>query len=175
MLGDLGSKASKNELTLSVQEGFCETICFRCIPHEWQDRSRKSWMEACFHVFAGLIRERLPCLAIDDELTYYAGEDVGIRPEAKRKFLQDYFESRMMGRCFCLTNEGRMGLGTGFMAPGDEVVAPLGSSTPVLLRPEGNRGGYRFVGDVYIDGYMHGKAMDDLDSDKRQLRRYVIH
>lgn len=81
----------------------------------------------------------------------------------------------MMGRCFCVTNEGRMGLGTGFMAPNDEVVVPLGCSTPVLLRPEGNRGEYRFVGDIYINGYMHGKAIEDLDSKKRRLKRYIIH
>lgn len=175
LLQDLGSKAGRNNLTTSIQEEFCETICFCRIPPEWKDRSRQEWMEACFHVFACLIHERLPCLAIDDQLAYYAELDVGLRPEANRGFLRDHFESRMMGRCFCLTSEGRMGLGTGFMDPKDEVVVPLGCSTPVLLRPEGNRGEYRFVGDIYVDGYMHGKAVEDLNSDKRRLKRYIIH
>lgn len=172
---DLGPKAGKTKVSQSVQEAFCETLCFRQIPPKWKDRSRRAWMEACFHVFACLIQERLPCLAIDEQLAYYADLDVGLRPEANRGFLQDHFGSRMMGRCFCLTNEGRMGLGTGFMAPNDEVVVPLGCSTPVLLRPEGNRGEYRFVGDIYVDGYMHGKAMEDVSSDRRRLKRYVIH
>lgn len=175
LIHDLGPKAGKIDFTLSIQEDFCETICFRQIPLEWSDRGRRAWMEACFHVFACLIQERLPCLAIDDQLAHYAELDVGLRPEANRGFLQDHFGSRMMGRCFCLTSEGRMGLGTGFMHPNDEVVVPLGCSTPVLLRPEGNRGEYRFVGDIYVDGYMHGKAMDDLNSDGRRLKRYVIH
>ncbi|KAH8756767.1 heterokaryon incompatibility protein-domain-containing protein [Diaporthe sp. PMI_573] len=167
-LNDLGR-------TPTVQEKFCETICCRQIPPEWKEKGRRAWMEACLHVFASLLQERLPCLAIDSELASYANVDVGLKPEANRRFLQYHFGSRMMGRCFCLTNEGRMGLGTGFMAPNDEVVVPLGCSTPVLLRPEGNRGEYRFIGDVYIDGYMHGEAMDDLDSNKRRLKRYVIH
>lgn len=175
LLRDLGPNAGKTEVGLSVQEGFCETICFRQIPRRWKDRPRREWMEVCFHVFACMIQERLPCLAIDDRLAYYANVDVGVRPEANRAFLQDHFGSYMMGRCFCLTSEGRMGLGTGFMAPNDEVVVPLGCSTPVLLRPEGNRGEYRLVGDIYVDGYMHGKAIEDLNTDKRQLKRYIIH
>lgn len=175
LLDDLGLKADKTESSLSQQEAFCETICFRQIPSSWKDRTRREWMELCLHVFARLIQERLPCLAIDDQLAYYADMDVGVRPEAKGAFIQDHFGSRMMGRCFCLTSEGRMGLGAGFMARNDEVVVPLGCSTPVLLRPEGNRGEYRFVGDIYVDGYMHGKAIEDLNSDKRQLKRYIIH
>lgn len=175
LLRDMDPMTGETQASLPVQEAFCETICFRQIPTKWKDRGRRAWMEACFHVFACLIQERLPCLAIDDQLAYYADVDVGLRPEANRGFLQDHFGSRMMGRCFCLTSEGRMGLGTGFMAPNDEVVVPLGCSTPVLLRPEGNRGEYRFVGDIYVDGYMHGRAVEDLNSDKRRLKRYIIH
>lgn len=175
LLDHLGLKADETESSLSLQEAFCETICFRQIPRSWKDKGRREWMEVCFHVFACLIQERLPCLAIDDQLAYYADFDVGVSPEAKSALIQDYFGSRMMGRCFCLTSEGRMGLGAGFMARNDRVVVPLGCSTPVLLRPEGNRGEYRFVGDIYVDGYMHGKAIEDLNSDKRQLKRYIIH
>lgn len=169
------SKPGKKKGTRTLQEEFCQTICFRQIPSKWKDKGRRAWMEACFHVFACLIQERLSFLAIDDQLAYYADQDVGLKPEENRGFLQDHFGSRMMGRCFCLTSEGQTGLGTGFMGPKDEVVVPLGCSTPVLLRPEGNRGEYRFVGDIYVDGYMHGKAMDDVNSGKRRLKRYVIH
>lgn len=168
-------QAGELEPTLESQEEFCETICFQQIPSKWTSKGRRAWTEACLHVFACLIQERLPRLAIDTELASYAGVNVGVRPEEHRRFLQDHFGSRMMGRCFCLTDEGRTGLGTGFMAPNDEVVVPLGCSTPVLLRPEGNRGEYRFVGDIYVHGYMHGEAMDHLDSDKRQLKQYIIH
>lgn len=178
LMGNFGSGShgdNSKRATYYGRKYFCKTLCFGQIPSEWKARPRGAWMEACFHVFARPIQERLPYLAVDDELAQYAGLDVGVMPDAKRKFLLDLFGSRMVGRCFCLTSEGRMGLGTGFMASGDKVVVPLGCSTPVLLRPEGNCGEYRFVGDIYIHDYMHGKAMDDLKSGRRQLKRYTIH
>jgi hypothetical protein len=61
------------------------------------------------------------------------------------------------------------------MLPGDVVVVPLGCSTPILLRPEGTRGEYRFVGDVYIQGFMRGRAIDEWNSGERELRKYVLH
>ena len=66
-------------------------------------------------------------------------------------------------------------MGTGFMAPGDIVVVPLGCYTPILLRPEGNSGEYRFVGDVYISGYMYGRAVEQWREGTRKLRQYVLH
>lgn len=80
-----------------------------------------------------------------------------------------------MGRSFCRTVDGRLGMGSGFMLPGDVVVVPLGCSTPVLLRQEGTRGEYRFVGDVYIHGYMQGRAVDEVRIGKRKLVRFVLH
>ena len=68
-----------------------------------------------------------------------------------------------------------MGMGTGFMDPDDIMCVPFGSSTPVLLRPEGDSGEYRFVGDVYVDGYMDGKAMEDGHINMRVMRKYVLH
>jgi hypothetical protein len=100
---------------------------------------------------------------------------VDIRPEDRRQFLQKHFGDRMMGRCFCITEEKRIGMGSGFMLPGDIVVMPLGCSTPVLLRLEGTRGEYRFVGDVYIHGYMRGKAVDQWEDRKREVSKYVLH
>jgi hypothetical protein len=61
------------------------------------------------------------------------------------------------------------------MLPGDVVVVPLGCSTPVLLRLEGTRCEYRFVGDVYINGYMNGRAVEEWNDGKRELRKYVLH
>lgn len=61
------------------------------------------------------------------------------------------------------------------MARGDVVVVPYGCSTPVLLRPEGSSSGsgygeYRFVGDVYIHGYMDGEAME-----KGSREEFLLH
>lgn len=134
----------------------------------------QSWMDVCYHVFASTIRNRLPKLQIDPELEQYIDMDFQMDYNTQQQFVRDYFGKKMMGRCFCITSEDRVGLGTGFMRRGDVVVVPLGCSTPVVLRPEGDE--YRFVGDVYIDEYMDGKAVRECGKylDK-QTRSYVIH
>jgi hypothetical protein len=81
----------------------------------------------------------------------------------------------MIGRTFCLTQNRRLGVGSGAMLPGDVVVVPLGCSTPVLLRPEGTQGEYRYVGDIYIENYMFGKAVDQWQAGERELKKYVLH
>ena len=65
-------------------------------------------------------------------------------------------------------------MGSGFMAADDIIVVPLGCSTPVILRRDG-QGEYRFVGDVYIHGYMEGRAWDELKANQRELREYILH
>lgn len=177
LLGDTDLEADDGRIK-SLQSDFCDTLCFRQIPAEWKDRSRRAWVKLTYHVFASLLQARLPYLTLDKELAEFVQADAaGLTQGAldAKTFLQMHFSSRMMGRCLFKTSEGRLGLGTGFMAPEDEVVVPLGCSTPILLRKEGNRGEYRFVGDVYVDGYMHGKAVKDRDDGRRHVERYVLH
>lgn len=126
------------------------------------------WARKCYCVFAKTISARLPSLRIDEDLMAFAEMNDTMDPEVDRQFLQDNFAENMMGRCFCITDSGCLGLGTGAMACGDIVVVPYGCSTPVLLRPEGYRSEtlddwrpqeYRFVGDAYIHGYMDGEGV----------------
>lgn len=135
----------------------------------------EAWMSLCYQVFACTIRDRIPTLQMDHELEQYARKDFQMDYNKRRLFIQEHFGSKMMGRCFCITDGRRLGMGTGFMARGDVVVVPLGCSTPVVLRPEGD--GYRFVGDVYINGYMDGKAVEECNGGylDRRDRSYVIH
>ena len=156
---------------LPVQEAFCRTLCLDQVPPKWQ----RSWLQVVYHLFASLLQSRLPHLPLDRELQSYLSADVGVNPDARRRLLQEHIGARMMGRCFCLTKEGRLGMGTGFMAPDDVVVVPLGCYTPIILRPEGSRGEYRFVGDVYIHGYMRGKVIDQWREGKRKIEKFVIH
>lgn len=79
----------------------------------------------------------------------------------------------MMGRCLCITDGDLVGLGTGFMTVDDIVVVPFECSTPVILRQEGDV--FRLVGDVYVHGYMYGKAVEEYEEGTRQLREYVLH
>ncbi|CAG1965781.1 unnamed protein product [Fusarium graminearum] len=155
-----------------AEEAFVATICLGQITTGY-DRSR--WQQVSYHVIANLFRERLLHIPLDDILRSHLDIASSIPPEARRQFLQTNFGDRMMGRTFCLTQNRRLGVGSGAMLPGDVVVVPLGCSTPVLLRPEGTQGEYRFIGDIYIENYMFGKAVDQWQVGERELKKYVLH
>ncbi len=76
-----------------------------------------------------------------------------------------------MGRTLCITRDGLIGMGTGFMSREDIVVVPFGCSTPILLRAEGQNNEYRYVGDVYIHGFMHGEALES----GKPVKTYTLH
>ncbi|QGI61050.1 hypothetical protein CEK27_005021 [Fusarium fujikuroi] len=163
----------RNEQELQMaEECFAATICLGQIPSEY-DRGR--WQAEIYHIFANLFRDRLPYIRLDDRLAYYLETPSEVKAEMRRHFLQIHFGDRMMGRCFCLTQNRRLAMGSGFMLAGDVIVVPLGCSTPILLRAEGTQGEYRYVGDIYVDGYMFGKAVDQWQAGKRQLKKYVLH
>lgn len=67
-------------------------------------------------------------------------------------------------------------MGSGYMTIGDIVVVPLGCSTPILLRPVGQRNEYVYVGDIYVDGYMHGEAIQEMETGipSRSVSKYIL-
>jgi len=156
----------------NMEKQFVEVLCLGQVPPHWDDSGQ--WATACCHVFASLLRDRLPHLQLDPALHAYIDARLGIEPKEMREFLQQHFGDRMMGRRFCRTTQGLIGMGSGSLLPGDIVVVPLGCSTPVLLRQAGTRDEYRFVGDVYIQGYMHGMAVDEWMQGSRGLKQYVL-
>jgi hypothetical protein len=129
--------------------------------------ARTQWIRA--HQHHGMI-------SLDEDLARQADATGLIKPDARRKFLQDHFGDRMMGRSFCITDQGLIGMGSGYVTVGDFVIVPFGCSTPILLRPEGRSDEYRYVGDVYIDRYMHGEAIEEMDAGKtnRVVSKYVL-
>ncbi|SPN99070.1 related to heterokaryon incompatibility protein het-6 [Cephalotrichum gorgonifer] len=155
-----------------LREAFCRTLCVGQIPPQHKDP--RKWSRVCYQVFASMIHERLPYMPLDRELTAYASSAQEISIAAQQKIAKETCGERMKGRCLFVTqNESFVGIGTGAMLPGDIIVVPLGCYSPVILRPEG-RGEYIFVGDVYVDGYMYGEAIDELDSGQKEMEEYVI-
>lgn len=65
---------------------------------------------------------------------------------------------------FFMTQRGRPGLGPTSTQPGDVVMVALGANVPLLLRPTDHDGAtqWSFVGELYVDGIMHGEAMEGL-------------
>jgi hypothetical protein len=152
---------------------FCRSLCLDQIPGEFEELG--DWQNACYHAFAALLRARLPQLPIDEGLMDYAATSGGVLPISPRPFLRRYFASHMMGRCFFITENGYLGLGTGFMAVGDIITVPYGCSTPIVLRPEGRHGEFRYVGDTYVDGFMMGEAVVQRKSGQLEERKYLLH
>ena len=175
LLGTIDKEDEGSRKANGLQEAFCRTLCLGQVPSGWDHHPQK-WMRACYHVFASLIHDRLPHLPLDRELQSFLDTVDDIKPGDRRHFLQQHFGNRMFGRCFCTTTNRLIGMGSGFMAADDIVVVPLGCSTPIILRREG-RGEYRFVGDVYIHGFMEGLALDELNAGvrERELREYILH
>ncbi|CAI4215498.1 unnamed protein product [Parascedosporium putredinis] len=155
LMGDRDPQTKEDQTEL--REAFCRTLCVAQLPPQLKDA--KKWSRICFQSFASMIREA-------------ALPNAGSRTHDR--IVKDTCGGRMMGRCLCVTqNDNLVGMGTGFMAPGDIIVVPLGCYSPVILRPEG-QGEYRFVGDVYVDGYMKGEAITEWKSGRREVEEYVL-
>jgi hypothetical protein len=152
-------------------DDFSRTLCLDQVPTEYRYR----WSDVCHHVFASLLRDRLPGLLLDPELKSYADATGILEPGQTRQLLQDSFGAHMMGRSFCVTKKKQyVCMGSGFMGVRDVIVVPLGCRTPIILRAEGPNE-YRYVGDIYVHGYMYGRAIDKLEAGKKTLKKYVLH
>lgn len=158
------------ELELA-QEDFAATLCLGQVPKRWQQPGE--WLTVCYYAFANRLLKKLPYLSLDSELESFADAVVDMDVVMGAELINSV-GVKMSGRTFCITESGFLGMGTGFMKEDDLVVVPFGCSTPVIIRPVGTRGEYRFVGDVYIHGYMHGAAIDELEDGRRELTKYVL-
>ncbi|KAH8686126.1 heterokaryon incompatibility protein-domain-containing protein [Tricladium varicosporioides] len=167
-------KDESRDAACQAQDKFCRTLSLGQVPQTYDQSTQ--WLTICYHLFATLISERLPKLPLDEDLRSHVNKKVDLESQTRRQFLQEHFGKHMMGRCFCRTDEGGVGMGCGLMLPGDVVVVPFGCSTPILLRPEYFCGHsrYRFVGDVYIHGYMYGQAIVEHENKKREAKEYVL-
>ncbi|KAF2968947.1 hypothetical protein GQX73_g4617 [Xylaria multiplex] len=167
----LSVSLTTDDVLTQKDEAFCRTLALGKIP---KLQTQATWTHICYHVFTSLIAERLPSLSLDHRLKGYTVQIEGISPEERRSILQDNCASKMEGRCFFTTENGLMGMGSGFMAVGDIICVPLGCRTPIILRPDGN-GEYRLVGDAYLDGYMNGRAVEEWKNGTKKLNNYVLH
>jgi hypothetical protein len=160
-----------NNDTELVREKFCRSLCLGRIPRKYD---LATWATIFYHSFASLLRNRLPYLVLDAELQRYADADSDMGLEDWNKVLDEACHFPLAGRAFCVTDNGLMGVGSAFMTTGDVVIVPFGCHTPIILRREG-KDQYRYVGEVYVDGYMNGEAVDELDAGNRSLSKFVLH
>jgi hypothetical protein len=154
-----------------LRESFCRTLCLDACPmiEGW---TAGLWADLTYDIFATLLKSRFPRLELDAELQHHATKST-ISPEFREEKFSEYFASAIPGRRFAITKSGLLCLGSGCLTGDDIICVPLGCSTPIILRKHGE--GYLFVGDVYVDGYMYGKAIYEFGEGTRHLEIFVLH
>lgn len=77
--------------------------------------------------------------------------------------LKSVLERHVRRKCFA-SGAGHVGLGPTDTKSGDVVVVLMGSSVPVILRPGLTpTGPWKYVGEAYCHGFMHGEALREGD------------
>ncbi|KAF2447731.1 hypothetical protein P171DRAFT_354406, partial [Karstenula rhodostoma CBS 690.94] len=66
---------------------------------------------------------------------------------------------RHNGRRLFITSGGHLGLSPKDMQSNDVVIVASGAEVPFILR-EASEGGYKLVGEAYVDGVMDGEVLD---------------
>jgi Heterokaryon incompatibility protein (HET) len=112
----------------------------------------------------------------DRKLTYDKNFDhflAHARPSAERPDQIELEDNPSVGchgpRWFC-TPDGVEGLYPPMAKVGDLIVVLYGGRVPYVLRPQKGKGDeitrYSFIGECYLEGYMHGRALDLQDGGK---------
>jgi hypothetical protein len=89
----------------------------------------------------------------------------------KRDFVfESLLRHNLPGRRFMITDTDLLCLGAGSARTGDLICVLLGCSTSVILRQ--CKDYYIYVGDVFLDEYMYGKAIEELNTGVRELQTF---
>ncbi|KAK0115596.1 hypothetical protein ONS96_014045 [Cadophora gregata f. sp. sojae] len=95
------------------------------------------------------------------------------------KAWEQSFLRHARGRKFGVTECGNFSLVSGNAKKGDRVCVLVGCDFPVVLRRNGGRiadeGNVVLVGEAYVDGYMEGRAMDEVAEGRRLPEEFRIH
>ena len=154
----------------AFHEAFCRTLSCGQLPDEY---TPKDWLEWTYRTFALGLLGRYPHLKLDPHLMSYVQNFVPLSLGQQKQTLTENFTNAMTGRCFATTRNGLLCLGSGALQVEDIVCVPLGCSTPIILRRRGD--GFTFIGDIYVDGYMSGKAIDDCNNGWLKVETFAIH
>jgi hypothetical protein len=119
-----------------------------------------------------LTKELLPALPLDPQLALFERGSPEMSDGLREQLFEDFLVGAMTGRQFMMSNSDMLCLGTGAADPGDLICVLLGCSTPIILRKVKDY--YLYIGDVYVDGYMYGKAIDELNNGTRQLQTFEL-
>lgn len=77
-------------------------------------------------------------------------------------------------RCLITLDTGHFGLAPHLVERGDKVFVLQGCSVPVVLRPVGETGQFRVVGECFVDGYWNGEAFDGVERGEFVIEDVVL-
>lgn len=153
----------------SIHEAFCRTLCVDQAKDRWTSRE---WLHWTYYCMARLTEEWLPAMPHDNQLTLFERDAPEMSASLRLQLFEEFLARHMAGQQFLISSSGLLCLGPGCAGPGDLICILLGCSTPVLLRKRKDY--YEYVGNVYVDGYMYGKAIEELNNRTRQLQTFDL-
>jgi hypothetical protein len=78
----------------------------------------------------------------------------------------------MSSRHLFLASNGYVGLAPAYAQKGDEICFLFGGNVPYVVRKR--KGSYKFVGECYCFGVMHGEAMEYISDGKLGEKTYIL-
>ncbi|KAH6971040.1 heterokaryon incompatibility protein-domain-containing protein [Ilyonectria sp. MPI-CAGE-AT-0026] len=150
---------------------FCRLFCMK--GSRGNLLTDRDWMKQVYGTVKYYQHWWLPGIANDRRLDVLAGEcEFGEREENAHLWVLDELRIVMATRRFCIIASGRFALVSGGAHEDDEIYVPLGAPLPIVLRRDGLE--YKYVGEAYVDGYMFGKAIDELERGEREVQSVIL-
>jgi hypothetical protein len=164
---------SKRGDNASQRQAFCRTLIGgmgRKKTPDGSSRDDPNLLRELFGAYVRMTRNFHPTLHFDAQLTALA--DACEAPEAWAIDWARDATGVVSNRRFVLTLSGIIGLGPKTTEPGDKICILLGCCIPVILRQEVNH--HIFVDQAYIDEYMFGKALEEVDAGIYKLEDFEL-
>lgn len=163
---------------IALWEGFCRNIMKeKCKPEELKEWTTKSdFLPWILGTFVRAMVVARPDIRLDDHLTYYKDYRADWRSleedQVLGMILLKGVTEMMFGRRIFISDSKLLGLGPESIVEGDAIAILLGCQLPMILRPKSDQ--YTYIGEVFVDGYMHGSAITELTDGYHELKDFAI-
>jgi hypothetical protein len=152
----------------SKHEAFCRVLGLDGFDTWTPDQ----WLTVLYSTIARFTGNLVPAMIADPHLTSFEAHTLVVSGHALEPLIEEILLHNLPGRCFMISDTGLLCLGAGPADGGDLICVLLGCSTPLILRE--CKGYYTYIGDAFVDGYMYGKAIDELNDGARELQTFEL-